>query len=218
MYANLNKIHGYILVTCTFFALISPDYNQEIVQAKPKEKTSSWVEREVHAPVSSTGEVDRKEKTDSKVDSKWSWVDKLTQGTCWVDCKQKQLEKAWINPNIAPVLIAECKKQDIEVVNCIKIWASILWAESSGWNRCSKLNCFWVLWKSFNSYEESVQDWVKRFWKYWYKQKNPSAFYSDSKWRIPKTKYCMSESSSWSSWFCPNWAKHAWTVFNRLDF
>lgn len=69
-YANLNKIHGYILVTCTFFALISPDYNQETVQAKSKEKTGSGVEREVHAPVQSSGEVDRKEKTDSKVDSK----------------------------------------------------------------------------------------------------------------------------------------------------
>ena len=202
------KIHSIIFILCVLFTLFSPPYNQSSAQQNViKEATggmASWM-------VETVQDNWKKDKAPTNVWSGW-------QNSCWVDCKQKQLEKAWTNPNIAPVLIAECKKQDIEVVNCIKIWASILWAESSGWNRCSKFNCFWVLWKSFKSYEESVQDWVKRFWKYWYRQKNPSAFYSDSQWRIPKTKYCMSESSSWSKWYCPNWHKHAWNVFNMLDF
>ena len=220
MYANINKIHGYILVTCTFFALISPDYNQEIVQAKPKEKTSSWVEREVHAPVSSTGEVDRKEKTDSEVDSKWSWVDKLTQGTCWVDCKQEALIKVGIIPEIAESLVTNCKALAENPVMCIKIWAFIVVNESSGGKVCkksNKYNCFGLQVKeNYKSYNDGVLHFIGKLNKYWYKQTSPDGFYSNSPDRKPPTRFCLSETSSWLP-YCKNWHRIAWSVFNKLN-
>lgn len=52
---NKLKIHTWIFISCVVMALISPSYNQEIVLAKSKETTNSWVEWKIHAPVSSTG-------------------------------------------------------------------------------------------------------------------------------------------------------------------
>lgn len=137
---------------------------------------------------------------------------------CDKDCKIKQLEHAWINPDIAYHLVNECKKQDKEVVNCIKLGASILWAESSWGYNCYKFKCFWVQWVTFNSFEESARDFALRWSKHWYNQKKPSSFYSSKAWVFPKTHFCLSEVSSGSNTHCPNGAKHAWSVFNKLNF
>ena len=147
-----------------------------------------------------------------------SWAKKDTEQTCNKRCKIIQLEKAGINPDIAWHLVNECKKVDKEVVNCIKLWASILWAESSWWYNCFKFKCFWVQWITFTSFEESARDFALRWSKHWYNQKTPSSFYSSKEWVFPRTHFCISEESSWSNLSCPNGAKHSWTVFNKLNF
>lgn len=60
LYANPNKIHGYILLACTFLALISPSYNQEAVQAKSEETNTGKVETRLDAPVQMSGAIDKK--------------------------------------------------------------------------------------------------------------------------------------------------------------
>lgn len=140
---------------------------------------------------------------------------------CDAECKTKELITRGIRDEIAHALVDSCKEQDIEVVNCIKLWASIVVAESWWWSRCNKNWCFWILvkWLSYKTKEEWVRDWVKRFWKYWKNQKTPDSFYSNSpKWN-PKTRYCMSERQpDWTMLsYCKNWHKHAWNIFNKLE-
>jgi len=236
-YAKNILVHQIIFISCLLLAFVSPEARITSVSGSETPKKTGKVETGVVSTISGIGEVDKKEYNGKT--NEWgmqeakTWVDipkkpilNISSGyTKWDSstkdcdkvCKIKQLEKAWTNPEIATILVNECKKQDKEVVKCIKFWASILWAESSGWNNCHKFNCYWVLWMTFNSYEESTKDWVTRFGKHWFRQKNPSNFYSDSPSWKPTTRYCTSEKSSWKP-YCINWHRHAWTVFNQLTF
>jgi len=150
------------------------------------------------------------------------WTNRIQKiQTCDAECKIRELTRLGIRTEISTALVTNCKEQDIEVVNCIKLWASIVVAESWWWNRCNKNWCFGILakWLNYKTKEEWVKDWVKRFWKYWKNQKTPDSFYSNSpKWN-PKTKYCMSERQTDRTMlsYCKNWHKHAWNIFNKLD-
>lgn len=216
---NKQQIHWGIFITCTLFALISPSYNTTIAQAETGKTNTGKVETRLDAPVSSTGEVDRKEKTDSKVDSKWSWVDKLTQGTCWVDCKIKHLVDIWIDKKLAQPLVENCKRIATDARHCIIAGASVITAES-GWKlkNCYHKNCTW-LWAGkiwYETYEAGIIDWIIRYQKYWYKAKSASFFYP-SVGEKSKSRYCTSEHSSWSAVGCPNGQKSAQSTWNKLS-
>ena len=221
MYENYKQqIHWAIFIACTIFALISPSYNTTIVQAETGKANTGKVETRLDAPVSHTGEVSRKKKTDSKVDSKWGWVDKLTQGTCWVDCKISALESVWIISEIAESLVTNCKALADNPVRCIKIWAFIVVNESSWGKSCkksNKYNCFWLSVKeNYKSYNDWVLHFVGKYNRFWLNQTNPNSFYSNSPDWKPVTKFCLSESSSWLP-YCKNWHRIAWSVFNKLN-
>lgn len=226
MYANnKNKIHSLIFIMCIFFYMVSPDTSYPVrleeVQAKEaKTETgamASWVVTQIQV----RGKEDWEK---NKWWYRWSWTIKVDEWKkehkkCDAECKIKTLKDIGIRPEIAESLVTNCKKQDIEVVNCIKLWASIVVAESWWWKRCNKNWCFGILAKvEYNTVEEWVEDWVNRFWKYWLNQKNPSSFYSNSPDWKPKTRYCMSERQPDGSIlpYCKNWYNHAWSVYNKI--
>ena len=139
---------------------------------------------------------------------------------CDASCKVSKLIELGMNEKVANTLVMECKKQDIQVVNCIKLGASIAQAESGWWNRCYKNGCFGILaWGiSYDSVESGTIDWVNRFGKYWYRQSTPSSFYNNVIWRFPKTRYCNKETDTNIDWYCPNGFKNSWSMFNKLTF
>ena len=139
----------------------------------------------------------------------------------WTEATTQRLNKLveiGMPKDIATSLITHCKATAKDPVHCIKIGASILGAESSLGNRCYKNNCFWILaWKiSYDNKDVGVKEWVSKYNKWWYKQKNPDWFYS-TRWNLPITRYCTSEESSWTKVGCPNGNKNAWKVWNQLS-
>lgn len=116
------------------------------------------------------------------------------------------------------ILINECKKARISEDHCKILASSIAKAESNNGKNAYKHNIFWINnWKVFYSDEESIKDWVIRYNKYWYKLKyQPKHFYSNNPKYPALTRYCMSEESSNSKGFCPNWRKHADSMYNYL--
>lgn len=207
MYAN-NKIHGIILISCVLCYLVSPktDLQVSIQQVSATEtKTETGA---IQTGVVSTVQAWTKEDTDQKMD-------------CDTDCKVKQLVKLWISDKIAGSLVYTCKDTAKDPVKCIKLGASIVKAESGGGAKCYKNGCFGILAGgiSYKTREEGVEDWVRRYNKFWHRQENPSNFYSNSPDWKPKTHYCLSEHqpNGTTLSYCPNWHKHSWDIFNKLS-
>lgn len=202
----INSWTGKRAITSNFTSNQKKSWNAQIVKAK-------WPNSDILPTKSTTG----------------ASVDTLKSGTiptsvkkeCNQECKVKVLVKNGINETIAKTLVSECKKQDKEVVNCIKLWASISMAESGGWDRCYRNSCFgmWAWAIPYESIEEWVKHWVEKWGKYWYKQKNPSSFYSNKAWVLPRTRYCLSEiQPDWTHLgYCKNWYKHSWSLFNSIN-
>lgn len=137
--------------------------------------------------------------------------------SCNAECKVKTLVKLGMNEKIAGSLVYTCKEKAENPTNCIIAGASILKAESNLWKKCNGYNCFWMWGGShkYSSYEKWVEDFVKRYNKYWYKAKSASFFYP-SKWGVSPSRYCTSEHSSNSSKWCPNWQRHAQYMWDKL--
>lgn len=222
MYEKYPKICISAFILCVICFLFSPkeSSNVSIQEVSAKEATTKTgrVESGVLQKVQSWAKEDRKKETVQKVD-KWSsntWID------CDKDCKIRTLIDLGIRKEIAESLVNACKKQDIEVISCIKLWASISVSESWGWKRCNNNWCFGILakWTNYKAITQWVEDWVRRFWKYWKNQKTPSSFYSNSPSWKPKTWYCLSErQADWTMLpYCKNWYKHSWNIFNKLNF
>lgn len=219
-YENHSKICISAFCISFFGYLFSPSYTipvsiQEVSAKEATTKTGS-MESRVDAKIQAWG---KEIKSEVPLQVWGSRIQKVP--TCDADCKIRELTRLGIRSEISTALVTNCKEQDIEVVYCIKLWASIVVAESWWWSRCNKNWCFWILakWLNYKTKEEWVKDWVKRFWKYWKNQKTPDSFYSNSpKWN-PKTRYCMSERQpDWTMLpYCKNWHKHAWNIFNKLE-
>lgn len=129
--------------------------------------------------------------------------------------KQNTLVNLWMESSLAKSLINTCKATALDPAHCVKIWASILAAESSLGKKCHKNNCAGIAdWKiGYESKEDGIKDWVKRYNKYWYKQKNPDGFYSNTPKRIPATRYCM-----WgSAGYCKHGHKNAWAMWEKMS-
>lgn len=130
--------------------------------------------------------------------------------------KYDNLIDMWFNPNVTIHLIDQCKFHAKDPVNCIKIGASILWAESSmGW-KCYRFNCFGMNdgTVAYRDNMDWVYNWVIKYNKWWYKQHTPASFYRDD-WTPPITHYCMWKKKDG---VCKEWKKNAWSVFNSLNF
>lgn len=137
---------------------------------------------------------------------------------CNADCKVKHLIKLWMNQKIAWSLVYTCKNKANDPRHCIIVASSILKSESNLWNKCNGYNCFGMWWGRFKykSYEDSVEDFVQRYNKYWYKAKSASYFYPP-KWGVSYSRYCTSEASSNSSKWCPNWLLHSQNMWRLLS-
>lgn len=212
---NKLRVHQIIFLICIIFSSISPKISYEEIQAKWAE-TNTWnLETRVDAPVQMSGAIDKK-----KQYYVWWWMDKVTQESCWVDCKIQHLENIWIIPEIAESLVQNCKALAENPIRCIKTGAFIVVNESSGWKSCKKSNPFNCFGLSVQEDYKSYNDWVIHFiWKYnrfWLNQTSPNGFYSNSPDWKPATRFCLSETSSWLP-YCKNWHRIAWSVFNKLN-
>lgn len=138
--------------------------------------------------------------------------------SCDAKCKVNTLVKLWMSEKIAWSLVYTCKEKAENPTNCIIAGASILKAESNLWKKCNGYNCFgmWGGSHKYSSYEKWIEDFVKRYNKYWYKAKSASFFYP-SKWSVSPSRYCTSETSSNSSKWCPNGQRHAQYMWDLLS-
>jgi len=101
----------------------------------------------------------------------------------------------------------ECLKQKVKnAKHCIKTWLAINFAEASF--RTKDLG--------LQSKDKSVKFWVKQYKKYWYTTKEWWRFYWYNKNKPAETRYCMSEYSSQSIWWCPNWRKNFNIIFFNI--
>ena len=118
-------------------------------------------------------------------------------------------------------LISTCKSSSSDIQKCILFGLIIMYNESGNKqnsNACiNKNNCLWVKsWKiSYSSLDEWMENWVQIFNRYWHKAESPSFFYSE-KWKLSKSRYCVSESSSNTEIGCPNWLSIANKKYEQL--
>lgn len=218
---NKLQIHLALFISCVFFTIISPSYNQKIVQAKSEEKTNSGMEWEIYAPVQSSGTIDRNEKIG------W-WVElwgknsilNTNKSECWATCKIDKLIEVGIIPEISESLVTNCKALADDPRKCILVWASIVTAESSWWKNCRKnnqYNCFWIMQNNnYKSYDDATLHFAWKFQKWWRNAKSMEFFYP-KRWETSPSRYCVSEHSSNSSKWCENWLKNSSAVFNKLN-
>ena len=225
-------IHFLLLVSCIAFYFLSPDTDVPIltedVQASEVYSTGKTTWEKVESGVLSEVSIRGKENNNkengggngdkSKLKNKvWTWQ------VIWCDaeCKIETLKDIGIRPEIAERLVNNCKALADDPVMCLRVGASIVTAESSKWWKCKKsnpYNCFWISWKhEYKSYDDAVLHYVWKWNKYWYKAKDMTHFYSPS-WKLPPTRFCVSEHSSDSSIGCPNWLKNSSSTFNKLKW
>ena len=204
--------------------MVSPDTSYPVrveeVQAQEAKTETGAMESWVVSQVQARGKEDKKESISLWLD------DRSMQETWWklcdAECKIKTLKDIGIRPEIAESLVTNCKALAEDPVNCIRIGAFIVKNESGGGYRCKKSNTYNCSGMSVNENYKSYNDWIIHWvWKYnkfWYNQRNPDSFYSNSPDWNPKTRYCMSEKQpNWTKLdYCPNWHRIAWGIYNKL--
>lgn len=108
--------------------------------------------------------------------------------------KQSRINEIW----------HECRKAKVkDWKHCTKTALAINFAEASFLSK--------DLW--LQSKDKSIKYWVHQYRIYWWKAKDWEFFYWHN-WKHWKSKYCMSEYSSKTNWWCPNWKKN----FNKIFF
>lgn len=130
---------------------------------------------------------------------------------------QDKMREVGYSDELSESIINECKKSAKNPRNCVIIASFVGKAESNAWRAKNGNNVFWVMGKKYASKEDSVKEFVKKYEKYWYNQRNPSSFYSAVPNVKPKTYYCLSERSSKSLTHCPNGSKNAWNAYRKLS-
>lgn len=146
-------------------------------------------------------------------------IDKSHASEVWTKDTYKKhdnLVSIWFSKDMAKNIINGCKKSDKDTVRCIKILSSVMWAESSMGTRCYKNNCVgmndWSV--GYSSQMAWINAWVKKFDRYWFKQKDPSGFYR-ADWTKPPTRYCMWKKKDG---VCKEGTKNSWNVWNKITF
>lgn len=130
--------------------------------------------------------------------------------------KIERLTSIGFKKDVASSLVMTCKEKAKNPVHCIKIGASIMWAESSmGW-ACTHNNCTGMNdgGKHYTSISEWVRHWVQQYNRYWFRQVSPYGFYRMDG-LAPATHYCM-----WpkNDGVCVNGYRNSWKVWNSLLF
>lgn len=123
------------------------------------------------------------------------------------------LKKIWMHKDLAYIIDKWCSKQK-DPTHCMITASYISNAEST--MGATSTNAFWFTDWVYKTHQKAFDRWLKSYKKYWYTAKDPWWFYA-KKWEIPKTRYCMSEHSSWSKLGCPNGRKNAFIIFNKLN-
>ena len=99
----------------------------------------------------------------------------------------------WVPSNLAKTIISECQSWVVNPDHCIKSIVSVSKAESSIFKRCSKNNCFGIMYKWnlrwYDSVESNIKHRVSIYRKYRHTNKN----WKD---RLTRSKYCVSECKS----------------------
>lgn len=133
-----------------------------------------------------------------------------------LDQKVKEL---WGNTN-GTTTIERCNKYAKDPRNC-KITKSFIWGnESTFCKNAYNHNCFWInkKWFVLKSDSESIEDFNKRYNKYWYKNLKPKDFYPATAKSNTRTWYCKSEyQPNWKLLnYCPNGYSNATHIYNIL--
>ncbi len=128
-----------------------------------------------------------------------------------------RLQKIGFEDKLAKSIINECKKSAKNPKNCVIVAWFIGKNESGAWRKVNSRNSvFWISGVSFETKEEAVKDFVKRYNKHWFRQTHPTSFYSATPKVKPKTQFCMSEDSSGAKGACPNGLRISMQAYNSL--
>lgn len=149
----------------------------------------------------------------------YTWWKAEAKHKCDAECKVKYLtDDLKIVKELSHEIVYVCWKNTKDPVHCITYLSAVTMAESSWWWNCKRFNCVWMYdgWIWFDSYNSMVIDWTTRYNKYWYKANNTEFFYGTSPNKPAKSRYCMSEYSSWSKWHCPNWRRAAALIIQKI--
>lgn len=130
---------------------------------------------------------------------------------------QNDMRAIGYSERLSKEIINECKSNAKDPRNCVIVASFIGKAESNAWRAKNGNNVFGQSGKRFNSQKDSVKDFVSKYNKFWFNQRNPSSFYSSSPSVKPKTYFCLSEHSSNSITHCPNGSKTAWYAYSRIN-
>ena len=104
----------------------------------------------------------------------------------------------------------ECYKQEAkDKKHCIKTGLAIAYAESSWKDTKTPFG--------LQSKDKSYAKWVSSYKKYWHTAKHMSFFYG-SNGKEGKSHYCLSEDSSGTDGWCPNWLKNSQVVYESIWF
>lgn len=204
-YVDNHKHTKISLAIACICAILSPHWFAQTVQPK-----------EIKTAIYQTWSEVQKTNTNS-----WTVQETKEIRKCDQECKIETLIKLGITSNLANLIVTECKEWSIDPRHCVIVASSIVINESGGWksNACkTRFNCFWI-WSGkfvYTSYQEAVANWVSKYNRYWFKAKDMSFFYATT-WNIPPSRYCMSEWSSWSDLWCPNWLRITTSIFKKLN-
>jgi hypothetical protein len=101
------------------------------------------------------------------------------KGKCDANCKKAILMKLGIDKPLASQIVDSCKKYARDPVHCIRYASRVSWAESSGGYNCYQNGCFGVYGGAikYDSLTHGVNDWIKRYNKWWYKAQGVEDFY-----------------------------------------
>lgn len=132
----------------------------------------------------------------------------------------ESLKKIGYREEPTRALITACNKAR-DPLHCKLYWLSIMYNEAGNQQKSkacvTRKNCMGL--KSgkmvFKSYQDGMDDWVRRYNRYWHKATSMSQFYA------PKGKrsyygYCDRDVSNGPLW-CPEWLKITSTKFTRLS-
>ena len=227
MYANYPKTCILSFALCSTFACLSPREPLKVdvqpvfsseTKITPKETEKTLLESFLSWTINNWKPRTSTWWTSKKLTSTGELSGVHENPSCDAKCKVNTLVKLGMNEKIAWSLVYTCKDTAIDPRNCIIAGSSILKAESNLWKKCNGYNCFGMGGGShkYSSYEKWVEDWVKRYNKYWYKAKSASSFYPLKWWKSP-SRYCTSEASSNSSVGCPNGRRHAQYMWDILS-
>jgi len=156
------------------------------------------------------------------------WCKKVVWWYCWWSRAVELynwMRQLWFTDYQSKLVINKCKKFEKlwmkwGVENCVIAVAWIAIAESGWFKHCYQGQCMWVKVFGFSSLSDNLDDWLKRYTKYWYtwRWKWWASFFYSLNWKPSLSRYCTEEQSSWMKrFYCPNWWRHFNYVFNYLN-